>query len=257
VRQALGPEAGAHIRTVRGRGYLFDPPPTAAAPDPASSAARPVTHATVPAPASSTGTRWRPLGAPLVAFAVLVAAAAAATYRIAGDQVNDAVVSDAGALPAGYSPDTDADLLYLRGRHQQQQTTEDGIRSAIDLYTRAIAADPGHARAHAALADAYRGLAIIGYEPSLEAFPHARRAALRALDLDDQLVEAHVALGWVLFFHDWKWTEAEASLTRAIELDPNHADAHRAYAHLYRFSDGTTRRSSRSAARASRTRERC
>jgi hypothetical protein len=62
----------------------------------------------------------------LLAFAVVVAAAAAATYRTAEDQVDDAVVPEAAALPAGYSPDTDADLLSLRGRHQQQQTTDDG-----------------------------------------------------------------------------------------------------------------------------------
>ena len=230
VRQALGPEAGAHIRTVRGRGYLFDPPPPSAAPEASSTATAPAAKAS--APASPTGVRRTSFIAPLLAFAVVVAAAAAATYRTTEDQVDDAMVPEAAALPAGYSPDTDADLLYLRGRHQQQQTTEEGLRGAIDLYMRAIAVDPGHARAHAALADAYRGLAIIGYEPSREAFPHARRAALHALELDDHLVEAHVNLGWVLFFHDWKWTEAEASLKRAIELDPRHAEAHRAYAHL-------------------------
>jgi DNA-binding winged helix-turn-helix (wHTH) protein/Flp pilus assembly protein TadD len=231
VRQALGPEAGAFIRTVRGRGYLFDPPPPPAALDASPPAKASAATTIVPIPPSATGARRRFIAASLVAFAVLVVAAAAAAYRIAGDPAAEPVAFEQ-LLPSDYSPDTDADLLYLRGRHLQQQSTGSGIRGAIDLYTRAIAVAPGHARAHAALAEAYRSLAVIGYEPSHEAFPHAKRAALRALELDEQLVDAHVSLGWVLFFHDWEWAEAEASLKRAIELDPGHAGAHRAYGHL-------------------------
>jgi Flp pilus assembly protein TadD len=67
---------------------------------------------------------------------------------------------------------------------------------------------------------------------SKEAMPQAKAAARRALAIDPNLAEAHIVLGWVGFLYDWDWSAAESELKRAIELAPNNADAHRAYAHL-------------------------
>ncbi len=104
-----------------------------------------------------------------------------------------------GKLAAGYTVDGDAYLLYLRGRYHSYATTETGMRRAIDYYQQAIRMDPNFAQAHAGEAEAYRALAIVGQVPSMEAFPKARAAATHALELDDRLPEAHVALGWILF----------------------------------------------------------
>lgn len=233
VRHALGAEGAAYIRTVRGRGYIFEPPSdTAVAPSPEHSAGTATTSPdAMSAAVAGSGYPFGRRAAALLATAILLAAVVAA-YRLADDPAAATPISTSAELASGYSPDADADLLYLRGRHQQQQITEQGMRSAIDLFSRAIAANPNHAPAHAGLANSYRALAIVGSSPSREAFPLAKAAAQRALQLDDRLVEAHVALGWVLSFHDWQWTEAEASLKRAIELDPRSAEAHRAYAHV-------------------------
>jgi TolB-like protein/Flp pilus assembly protein TadD len=135
-------------------------------------------------------------------------------------------------LAAGYTVDGDAYLLYLRGRYQPYATTETGMRRAIDYYQQAIRVDPNFAQAHAGAAEAYRALAIVGQVPSMEAFPKAGAAATHALELDDRLPEAHVALGWILFSFDWDWVGAEQQLKDAIALNPQSPDAHRAYAHL-------------------------
>ena len=156
-------------------------------------------------------------------------AAGVVGYRYVRDRGGAAGSSE---LASGYTPGRDAQLVYLRARHHHRQSTEPEVRTAIALYQQAIAVDPHHAQAHAGLAEAWRTLAIVGQTPSKEAFPHARSAALRALELDERLAEAHVALGWIAFSFDWNWTEGERRLTRAIELEPSSADAHRAYAHL-------------------------
>jgi DNA-binding winged helix-turn-helix (wHTH) protein/tetratricopeptide (TPR) repeat protein len=234
VRHALGADGAVYIRTVRGRGYIFEPPHTAV---PVASPSSPLQPPALPAAAAHglrTGERReRTLGRRAAALFVagVVVVGGATAYWLA-DRTDDAGATTGTRLGTGYSPDNDAQLLYRRGRHQQQQTTEAGFRNAIDLYSRAIAREPDLALAHAGLAESYRALAIVGPLPSREAFPRAKQSALRALQLDDRLVEAHVALGWILFSYDWKWAEAETSLKRAIELDPRNAEAHRAYAHL-------------------------
>lgn len=135
-------------------------------------------------------------------------------------------------LGEGYTPRSDAYLLYLRGRYHARRSTEADIRAAIGFFEQAIAADPSYALAHAGLANAWRALSIVGREPSMRAFPRARAAAIRALQLDSGLADAHVALGWIHFSFDWDWAAAERELQTAIELNPESADAHRAYAHL-------------------------
>lgn len=150
--------------------------------------------------------------------------AAALTLQLTGgDQIK---------LEKRYTNSAEAYEFYLRGRFHYFKITQPEIRKAIGFYEQAIKIDPNYALAWAALADAYRTLPIAGFAPSKECFPQAKRAALRALEIDDQLAEAHVVLGWVAFWHDWNWTAAESEFKRAIELAPNNSDAHRAYAHL-------------------------
>jgi DNA-binding winged helix-turn-helix (wHTH) protein/Flp pilus assembly protein TadD len=225
IRTALGPEASSAIRNVRGRGYIFDPQPA-------------TPHLSAPAHDSGgnePGAAARPSFVPrrfgLLLLIGWLLAVAVVGYRY----VRDRRATTDGAsqtLASGYTPDSDAQLLYLRARHHHRLSTEPEVRTAIGLYEQAIAADARHAAAHAGLAEAWRALAIVGQVPSKEAFPQAKAAAARALALDERLVEAHVALGWIAFSYDWDWVGAERELKRAIELEPTNADAHRAYAHL-------------------------
>ena len=224
VRTALGPEGANAIRNVRGRGYIFDPgaPPPG---HPAPGAASPTPERT-PARPSFVPRRFG-----LLLLIGWLLAVAVVGYRYVRDR-RVTVDRSSQTLASGYTPDSDAQLLYLRARHHHRLSTEPEVRTAIGLYEQAIAADARHAAAHAGLADAWRALAIVGQVPSKDAFPQAKAAAGRALTLDEGLVEAHVALGWIAFSYDWDWTGAERELKRAIELEPTNADAHRAYAHL-------------------------
>lgn len=118
---------------------------------------------------------------------------------------------------------------YLRGRYHWNRRTGDGIRRGIEHFQEAIERDPRYAPAYAGLAQAYDTLGSYNFLPPGEAFSLAREAVTRALDLDESLPEAHVALGGVLQSHLWDWPGAEREFLRALDLDPNHAGAHHWY----------------------------
>ena len=137
-----------------------------------------------------------------------------------------------GRAPTG---NLEAYDLYLVGRHHLNKRTDTGLRKAIEQFGKAAALDPSFALAYAGLADAYV-LAGIGYAAIPDALSHANDAAIRALELDNELSEAHTALGYVRLNRDWDWEAAEAEFGRAIELNPSNAQAHQWHAHvaLYR-----------------------
>ncbi|MEK7314856.1 MAG: protein kinase, partial [Candidatus Eisenbacteria bacterium] len=115
---------------------------------------------------------------------------------------------------------------YLRGRFHWNRRTEADVRKAIDCFGRAIALDPEHGPAYAGLADAYVTLCVYNWVPPDEAMPRARKAAARALELDDADAQAHFSLGGVRFEADWDWEAALESYDRGIGLDPSLADGH-------------------------------
>ena len=117
--------------------------------------------------------------------------------------------------------------LYLKGRYYWNKRTPDGMQKAIGYFQAAIERDPGYARAYAGLADCYHVPA--NPLPPREKMPLAKTAAMKALQLDDTLVEAHTALARVLFAYDWDWPGAEKEFKRAIELNPHYALAHQWY----------------------------
>ena len=117
--------------------------------------------------------------------------------------------------------------LYLKGRYYWNKRTPDGMQKAIGYFQAAIERDPGYARAYAGLADCYHVPA--NPLPPREKMPLAKSAAMKALQLDDTLVEAHTALARVLFAFDWDWPGAEKEFKRAIELNPQYALAHQWY----------------------------
>ena len=119
--------------------------------------------------------------------------------------------------------------LYLRGRYFWNKRTIEGFQRAVEFFERAIAKDPGYARAHAGLADTYALMVAYYVVPQAVLIPKARAAALKALELNGNLAEAHVSLAIVAQNYDWDWQTAEKEFRRAIELDPNYATGHHWY----------------------------
>ena len=121
---------------------------------------------------------------------------------------------------------------YLRGRFYQTQNTADGLQRSIEFYEQAIALDAGFAEAHAGIADANLILFNLGIRSSEETIPNARRAVNRALQLNSDLSNTHTSLALIQFLIDRNWQEAQKSLERAIELNPNNADAFLRYGYF-------------------------
>ena len=117
----------------------------------------------------------------------------------------------------------------LLARHHAAKGTEEGLRTAVEFFTRAIAADPGHAAAHAGLAEAYTELSGFYVDPR-QAMPKAKHAAETAIHLDDALAEAHAALGYVQLVYEWDGPAAATALRRALYLNPTLATARLNYA---------------------------
>ncbi len=122
----------------------------------------------------------------------------------------------------------DAEVLeaYLQGREQWNKWTEEGVRKSIEYFDQAVHKDSAYAQAWAGISDSYHLLYMFGYSPSEEALPKAKTAALRAIELDSSLSEAHVSLACVMRY---EWTAKEKEFQRAIELNPNNAMAHQYY----------------------------
>jgi TolB-like protein/Flp pilus assembly protein TadD len=118
---------------------------------------------------------------------------------------------------------------YLRGRFFWNRRTEDALRKGAAYFESAIAKAPGFALAYTGLADSYN---MLGYYvgPPSHAYPKAKAAALKALEIDETLPEARTSLGFVSFFYEWDTLAAEREFKRAIELNPRHANAHHWYA---------------------------
>jgi len=135
-------------------------------------------------------------------------------------------------LTKRYAENVEAYQLYLKGRYLWNKYTEDGWTKAIDYFRQAIAIEPGFALAWAGLADSYYQLSSVVLLPS-EAIPKARAAALKSLELDDTLAEAHVSLGMIKSQYDWDRRGAEREFKRAIALNPNYATAHHWFGQYY------------------------
>jgi eukaryotic-like serine/threonine-protein kinase len=122
---------------------------------------------------------------------------------------------------------------FLKGRFEWNRRTGESLESAVLHFRRAVELDPTYAPAHAALADSYNqlGTVFVGTGSPADFRPLAAAAAIRALQIDPGSAEAHAALGYV-HHYEWRWTQAESSLRRAIELNPSYPLARIWYANL-------------------------
>jgi DNA-binding winged helix-turn-helix (wHTH) protein/TolB-like protein/Flp pilus assembly protein TadD len=137
---------------------------------------------------------------------------------------------------------TEAYQAYLTGRYLWNQRTEAALKKSIDYFERAVEIDPEYALAYVGLADSHGALLAWSNVLPDESFPKAKAAALKALEIDDTLAEAHAALAQIKIYYEWDWAGAEKECKRAIELNPNYATAHQYYSkYLYvtgRFDEG-------------------
>ena len=150
--------------------------------------------------------------------------------------------SEQRAIAARPTDNTEAYQLYLKGRFFWNKRTGDDLKTAADLFRRAVAADPSYASAYAGLAQADLLIPVFGAGAPQDFFPKAKAAAARAIELDETSSEGHTALAMLLCF-DFKFPESEAEFRRAIQLNPNYATAHHWFGNsllvtLGRFDEG-------------------
>lgn len=133
-----------------------------------------------------------------------------------------------------YTENTEAYQEYLTGRYLWNHRTEPALKKSIEHFQRAVEMDPQYALAYVGLADSHGALLSWSNVLPDESFPKAKTAALKALELDDRLAEAHAALAQIKLYYEWDWAGGERECKRAIELNPNYATAHQYYAkYLY------------------------
>lgn len=147
-------------------------------------------------------------------------------------------------LAKRYTTNAEAHYAYVRGRFFWNKRTSEDLKTAVTLFNEAITKDRNYALAYAGLADAHSLLADYRGAPGLQSYDNARDAARKALELDDDLAEAHTSLAYVSMYRDWDWQGAENEYKRAIALNPNYATAHQWYseylAGMGRFDEALT-----------------
>jgi TolB-like protein/Tfp pilus assembly protein PilF len=119
--------------------------------------------------------------------------------------------------------------FYLKGRNAWNKRTEEGLRQGIEFFQKAIDTDPTYASAYAGLADCYNMLVVYGVEQPKDGFPKAKDAAIKALEMDETLAEAHTSLAFTKFRFDRDRVEAEREFRLAIKYKPTYAPAHQWY----------------------------
>ena len=124
--------------------------------------------------------------------------------------------------------------LYLRGRYFWNRYDRDWVLKSIDAFKQAIAIDANYALAYCGLADAYFRLSNVHFPP-LEVLPKAKEAALRAMEIDENLAEAHSSLALICVYYDHDWHRAEKEFRRALELNPDLLSAHQRYGSYLTF----------------------
>jgi serine/threonine protein kinase/Tfp pilus assembly protein PilF len=118
---------------------------------------------------------------------------------------------------------------YLRGRFYWNKRTEEGVKKGIEYFQRAVEKDPGYPLPYVGLADSYNILGYYAYAAPRDVFPKAKAAALKALEIDGTLTEAHASLGYVQLYYEWDWSGAEREFQGVIERNPTYSTGHLYY----------------------------
>ncbi len=224
------------IETIERRGYrwigpIHTPPPAAEKPfdqsAPPPLASQPHKPFTAPSPSSSSDT-WRKL---VFVLPLLVLLFAGWIFRPGNRAAQVGAKSVTAAARAVHPPaNHEAEDFYLKGRFYWNKRTPESLNQALDAFTQAIARDPNYSDAYVGLADCYNLLREFSAMPENEAYFKAFAAAKKAVELDPQSADAHASLAFVTFWGMWDAREAEKEFRRAIELDASDAKAHHWFA---------------------------
>ncbi len=182
------------------------------------------------------------------AMADLVALQSGIARDIAGRLHTRLSGSDVQNVTNAYTSSGEAFRLFLRGRYHVQKVTLPEVRKGIEFFEQATAADPNYALAYVGLADAYRTSSAADIDP-VQVVPKAMHAAERAVQIDPNLSSAQAQLGILSIWYDWDAEAAERHFERALELNPDNAEARLFFAHL-RSNQGRHDEALREAARA-------
>jgi DNA-binding winged helix-turn-helix (wHTH) protein/Tfp pilus assembly protein PilF len=145
-------------------------------------------------------------------------------------EVKDGGLTGSNGQPVSSTKSAEARDLYLKGMYFWNKRTVAGFQQAIECFQQATTIDRNYALAYAGLANSYTLLTAYSSASSTLYMPQARAAALRALELDERLAEAHTALALIVQNHDWDWQTSEKEYRRAIELNSDYPTAHHWYA---------------------------
>jgi tetratricopeptide (TPR) repeat protein len=132
-------------------------------------------------------------------------------------------------LVKAHTENPEAYEAYLKGLFHYWKLSPEHVALALDYYQLALEKDPNYALAYTGIAGVWATRGIFGIEPSREALPKMKEAALKALELDDTLAEVHYQLANLRYYFEWDWGGAEIEFQRAIELNPNNANIHLIY----------------------------
>ena len=150
--------------------------------------------------------------------------------KVPGETLAPLKGNESISQPASSTKSGEAHDLYLKGLYFWNKRTVPGFQQAIEYFQQATKMDPNYASAHVGLANSYTLLTVYTSVSATLYMPQARAAALRALELDENLAEAHTALALIVQNQDWDWQTSEKEFRRAIELNPDYPTAHHWYA---------------------------
>ncbi len=134
--------------------------------------------------------------------------------------------NDRAHLAKRPTTNVEAYKLYIKAMYHTNKWSAEGLQKGIEFLRQAIETDPAYPNAYSGLAYVYLMLGFLGIAPSREAFPRAKSAALKALEIEEHHPRAHLMLGMVALSFDWDWNEAETHFRTALELAPNFAGCH-------------------------------
>jgi eukaryotic-like serine/threonine-protein kinase len=145
-------------------------------------------------------------------------------------QLSSTLGKQSRSLRRKHVPNSAAYESYLKGRYYWNKRTEAELRKGAQFFEQAISLDPTYAAAYGGLADFHIVLGWYSYVPPGDAFPRARAAANKAIELDSHLAEPHASLGFVSLLYEWDREAAEAHFIRGLKLNPRYATGHQWYA---------------------------
>lgn len=128
-----------------------------------------------------------------------------------------------------YTQNNDAYQLYLKGRYYWNRRTNSALKKAVEYFQNAVQLDPNYALAYAGLADCYSLFSRYDVDSPKKSFPLAKKAALDALNIDQNLAEAHISLAYEMQLFEWDWAGAEKEFKKGLEIDPKYASGHQWY----------------------------